>query len=508
MKIVQNDQDLDSYDKDNVLAFLQGKSEGDYAPQSGQIVGIMKQMLEEMQKASAEADADEAKAASGFSELTASKQKEIEVATGAIESKTVRTGELAVSIVQAQNALDDSEEEVADNTKFLATLKVQCVEKTKEWQERSALRAQEVAAISEAIAILNDDDALDVFKKSVPSALAQETVGFLQARHKKASKMVKAQAVFELAASKFHSTPLALISYTMRTKLRVAAKTGVQEQTMNFDMIMKMIDQMLGILDREQAEDDKSHGYCEAELEKSGDEKAATTNPLAQTEATITELKDSSASLDGDIATLTEAATQLLAKAKNRLNKFYNPVLYKKEAKKELSMEDSLYVKAGREEFVGLVQIRSHEKQPQPPATFDGPVQKKGEKSTGVIALMTQMEGELKSDIQAAENDEKAAQKEYEELMADSSATRAQNAQSITDKEASRATLETKLAEAEESKALSTESLEDIGMTINHLHTQCDFLLQNYDARKEARTNESESLKNGKAVLAGADLGF
>merc|ERR1719456_473370 len=178
VKIVENSQDVDTYDRDNVLAFLQGKSEGDYAPQSGQIVGIMKQMLESMQKASAEADADEAKAAAGFADLTASKNKEIQVATGAIESKTVRTGELAVSIVQTANALDDTEGELKDNEETLATLKVQCVEKTKEFQSRSAARAEEVAAISEAIAILNDDDALDVFKKSVPSAAAASA--FLQ----------------------------------------------------------------------------------------------------------------------------------------------------------------------------------------------------------------------------------------------------------------------------------------------------------------------------------------
>merc|ERR1719331_3063374 len=126
----------------------------------------MKQMLESMQKASKEADADEAQAAAGSAELTGSKQKEIEVATGAVESKTVRTGELAVSIVQTANALDDTEDELKDNEQFLSTLKVQCVEKTKEWQARSAARAEEVAAISEAIAILNDDDALDTFKKT------------------------------------------------------------------------------------------------------------------------------------------------------------------------------------------------------------------------------------------------------------------------------------------------------------------------------------------------------
>merc|ERR1719440_1503050 len=104
-------------------------------------------MLEEMEKSSAEADAEEAKSAAGFADLSASKNKEVSVATGAIETKTVRSGELAVSTVQAQNALDDAEEELAD------------AEKSKEFQARSALRSEEVAAISEAIAILNDDDA-------------------------------------------------------------------------------------------------------------------------------------------------------------------------------------------------------------------------------------------------------------------------------------------------------------------------------------------------------------
>merc|ERR1719353_1107365 len=108
-----------------------------------------------MEKGAAEADAEEAKSAAAFADLSASKNKEVSVATSAIETKSVRSGELAVSTVQAQNALDDSEEELADAEKFAATLKVQCAEKTTEWQAKSKLRAEEVAAISEAIAILN-----------------------------------------------------------------------------------------------------------------------------------------------------------------------------------------------------------------------------------------------------------------------------------------------------------------------------------------------------------------
>merc|ERR1719460_3347169 len=139
---------------------------------------------------------------------------------------TVRTGELAVSVVQTQDALDDTNSELADTEKFLATVKVQCVEKTKEWQARSALRAQEVAAISEAIAILNDDDALDVFKKAVPGAAAFQQVGFLQAKHTKASPLQKVQAILAGAAQTYRSQPLALISYSVSTQLKLAQKSG------------------------------------------------------------------------------------------------------------------------------------------------------------------------------------------------------------------------------------------------------------------------------------------
>merc|ERR1719197_241822 len=259
MKIANAAQNLDSFDRESLTAFLQQKT-GEGAPGTDTIVGIMKQMLETMEKSSAEADADEAKAAAAFADLSGSKNKEVEVATAAIETKTVRSGELAVSTVQAQNALDDAEAELADAQKMLATLKVQCVEKTKEFQARSALRAEEVAAISEAIAILNDDDALDVFKKAVPAAAMVQTVGFLQAKHGKASKMAKAQTMIASLASTYNSKPLSLLAYSMRTQLKT--------KTQNFGMLMGMIDNMVKILGDEQAEDDKHKEFCNTEFDK------------------------------------------------------------------------------------------------------------------------------------------------------------------------------------------------------------------------------------------------
>merc|ERR1719191_636752 len=161
----------------------------------------MKQMKETMEANLAEGEAEEAKAVEGFAELEASKKKEIEIATESIESKTLRAGELAVAIVQTKDSLEDTIEEVADNEKMSAELDKQCATKSKEFATIKNEKAEEIKAISETIAILNDDDALDVFKKAMPSAaLAQENTAFLQQSRHTASKPLHARAVLESLA--------------------------------------------------------------------------------------------------------------------------------------------------------------------------------------------------------------------------------------------------------------------------------------------------------------------
>merc|ERR1719390_201888 len=177
-------------------------------------------------------------------------------------------------------------------------------------------------------------------------------------------------------------------------------------------------------------------------------------------------------------------------------------------------MEEKIYADSGHgewnEEAPALVQISAHKGKvapPIPPATFDA-YTKQGEKSQGVLSLMDMLARELKSDMAAAEHDEKTAQAEYTDLMATSAETRAQDAKTITDKEAAKATLEAKLTEVKESKMLTAEELMQVHELIGTLHQSCDFIMENFDLRKEARVNEAESLKNAKSVLAGATFSF
>merc|ERR1719454_1472037 len=225
-KIVQNIPNVDEMDRRNVMSFLE--QSGDYVPQSGQIVGILKAMKDEMEASLKEAIADEEKAIAGFGDLKASKNKEIEVATEAIETKTSRSGELAVSVVQTKDALEDTQVEVADTQKFIAQLESECATKEKEWAVRQKMRAEEISAISEAIGILNDDDALDVFKKAVPSALMQDEVGFLQRSNGLASAAQKAQTMLATAAGKFNDEQLKLLLFTLNSKLKLGSKGRAQ----------------------------------------------------------------------------------------------------------------------------------------------------------------------------------------------------------------------------------------------------------------------------------------
>ncbi len=54
--------------------------------------------------------------------------------------------------------------------KFPAELEKGCVTKEKEWAEIRQLRSEEFLALSDTIKILDDDDALELFKKTLPGS--------------------------------------------------------------------------------------------------------------------------------------------------------------------------------------------------------------------------------------------------------------------------------------------------------------------------------------------------
>merc|ERR1719263_1737218 len=94
--------------------------------------------------------------------------------------------------------------------------------------------------------------------------------------------------------------------------------------------------------------------------------------------------------------------------------------------------------------------------------------------------------------------EENNSQAEYEEFMNDSANKRAADTKSVNEKEGAKADAEAALQKATE------QALLELNEVIRDLHNEWDWLLDNFDLRKEARASEVEALKKAKAVLAGA----
>merc|ERR1719247_967701 len=268
-RVVKTSANVDDFERSEIIGMLQGKNPfGDYGARSGEIVGMLKAMKDEMDKDLNGAVADEDSAQKAFEGMAAAKKDEISAAGAAIEAKTARAGELAVSVVTTADDIEDTTKEMEETQAFLANLASMCATKKKEWAERSKMRSEEIAAISEAIKILNDDDALDLFKKTL--SLSQTSMGFLQ-KKSSASVALRARKVLSTLRQKgaAHESQLALIEFSLKSK------------KVDFSKVVAMIDGMVDVLGNEQKDDDSQKDMCVKDLESSEKDKADTESAIA-----------------------------------------------------------------------------------------------------------------------------------------------------------------------------------------------------------------------------------
>merc|ERR1719215_2247643 len=310
-----------------------------------------------------------------------------------------------------------------------------------------------------------------------------------------------------------------------------------------FEKVIKLIDDLTAEFKKEQVDDESKKEYCEAQFDQAEDKKKAAEGTISDLEKAIADaeqgiitlkeeidaLGDGIRALDKSVTEATEqrqeeasdytslmagntAAKDLLEFAKNRLNKFYNPKLYKPAPKRQLSEEEQITVNMGGTlaptaapggiagTGIGLAQVA-----PPPPPEANLAYKKGGEESGGVMAMIDLLVADIDKELQIMEVDEKDAQKDYEQFMSDASDKRAEDSKAITDKESAKAETGSQLEKDKEAKKSKMIEAMETAKYIGGLHQECDWLLSNYNARKAARTGEIDALGKAKAVLSGAD---
>merc|ERR1719198_734957 len=154
-----------------------------YAPQSGQIFGILKQMKEDFEVNLSDAQAAEKKSIKEYEMLKAAKEDEIATAEKLIIKLDADIAEFTEKHAQAASELEDTEKQLADDTEFLAALDSKCASAEAEFQARTKARNEEISAVDDTIGYLNSDEAYAVFDKTVNTAAtsnAYSATDFLQ----------------------------------------------------------------------------------------------------------------------------------------------------------------------------------------------------------------------------------------------------------------------------------------------------------------------------------------
>merc|ERR1719217_1195634 len=431
---------------------------------AGEILGILKNMKDEMEKDLKELQTENTNAHNSFNDLKAAKTQEISINEKSVIEKEKRIGAVALELSEGNHALEDAKEELANAQKFKATMKEQCASMAEQKAAREKARADEIKAISEAVTILNDDEALETFSKAKGGAFVQKPA------------RVTYDALLQLTTkAKVVQKHTALLVLKHKEEPDVMIGTGTAHGTHEHPdpaekLVVHMIDGMVGVMHDEDVGDEHKKAWCANETEvmhgveaekkdliaKTGSEIAEQEDLLATTIAEIKGLTEKIAALDKLVHETTEdrkaqhqefvdmfatsaTAIRLVSKAITRLEKFYSPEKYAKEKK---AVEDAALAKAG----LGLLQKKSREgansllirrkEASLLPGGFDAFVQVRAEKqeSGGVIGLMNEFVTDLKVEMTEAETSEKFNAKEYVRIMTEAQESRAQDVKSLNEK--------------------------------------------------------------------------
>merc|ERR1719487_1900133 len=212
-----------------------------YAPQSGQILGILKQMKETFEANLSQSQKEEQENQTAYEDLKAAKEAEIAAAKEQVNTKTQELAATDEKNANAKEDLEDTKNTMGADMEFLANLKEHCANVDQEWEARQNERQEEMAACSKALQILTSDDARDLFSK---------TLGFTQmaSSTKRAStRRDYAAKVLSVAAKKFQNPKLAQLA----TQVRLDAFTKVKKAI--DDMVAELMKQKDWCVDEMQA---------------------------------------------------------------------------------------------------------------------------------------------------------------------------------------------------------------------------------------------------------------
>jgi len=478
---------------------------GTYASQSGEVVGILKQMKDTFTANLQSARATEKAAQEAYDKLMADLKAAYDEMSKSYDSKQEQLGSNDDDLASKKEQLATAKTEKADAEKFLAELLVMCESKAKDYNKRVLLRTNEQAAIAEAISILNSDQAFATFGEV--SATKSGATSFLQ------KALVKAHPAGADSQDRRNAARDVLRKVAKSHKSLLLTKIAALLEADNpFTIVLAEIKKMLKLIDEEQAADDKQHDWCVSERIENNklleEKKALIVTLTGEIDKLVDTIENPETGLKAQIKEAEETLeTNIKSQKTMTAARVESNLAYQKDIENlveaETLLKKAIVVLKVYYSKIVTSSAAMIQASPAPPDTWDADYKGQSTGGTNAISMLEFILENTKTEETQAHDAEKSAQHTYEDEM-----------QSLKDEQASTeenlANLQKTLAEKEEELIGKKEDLEAtkkakaaIEAYLLKIKPGCDFITMNIETRTANRVEEKAALNKATELIKG-----
>eukprot|EP00927_Polykrikos_kofoidii_P023837 TRINITY_DN2181_c0_g1_i1.p1 TRINITY_DN2181_c0_g1~~TRINITY_DN2181_c0_g1_i1.p1 ORF type:complete len:733 (+),score=156.12 TRINITY_DN2181_c0_g1_i1:61-2199(+) len=473
-----------------------------YAFKSQAVIEMLKELKRKFEDQKQAANEAETNSLNSYALSTEARDN---VATNAEYSKYTKETQLSVvrsklgsEKMNLESALGDLE---ADSS-TLASTKTQCALRKSEWDERSAIRDQEVKAIQAAVGILASVSGVRTQAPANP-VLPSSPISFIQV----AGPLDRVVNMLRVEAQETHSHALE----------RLAREISVHRDS-PFADVNNMIQKMIFRLMNEQKDEDTHKNWCDLELEKTNTSKVNKEDKADELSAAIEADTARTVVLSNEISSsedMIKTIVQHISEAEEirRIGKEENAVSVKDAQKAQDALAEAMVILEAFYKKTGMMKKEAWElvqrgvDLPTNPATWESSytgVADPSSQPAGIIDVLKTLSAQfskMEADTRAQEVTDQA---QFDEDMKSCDIETARRTQEIEMKRAEKKRLVGKVASLSAQHKQVSNELESVEQYLKDLRPACVEGDSTYVDRKAARTQEIGALKEAQIILASA----
>jgi len=506
----------------------------DFTFHSEEIISMIEGLQSDFKTKLSEVKIEETKAVSDFDLQMQADTDELAAASKQLKDTNELKAEKMEAIAASSKELTETSATLTDDQNYLKDLTEKCNAKSKEWDQRSQMRQDELTALTTALTIVKEGVATKTTEKTVrlvqsqakvsPHAFVaddsdadddsvdEEDLSFVQLSSPRAKlSLVQTGAKKFLASDSPRDRVIALLkAKSSQLDSPVLAALATKAAADPFVKIKKLIQELIERLLQEAADEANHKGWCDKEFGKAKQSRAmkaeavkSLNEALAKSEALRDKLTEEIAILTKEIDEL-EAALEKTTKERND-ESAENAATVSEAQEGQAAVEQAIgvlekfYKTAAKAEV--FVQVSSKQVPDMPDAGFSGANKGSQSASTGILGMLDVIKSDFVRTIKETEKAEKAAAKEFMEFETTTKVSLGTKKVSKSAKEGELTETEASIDEDNTSLTEEQSLLDKAVQEIIELQPACVDTGMSYEERVAKREQEIEALKEALCTL-------